>query len=243
MISTRLADTGAIIPAAGQGKRMRGQGNKLFLELAGTPVLILTLKIFTQCDRIRKIVIPAAAQDITVIESLLDQYGTNKAIDVVEGGRERQDSVFQALKALGTDVERVVVHDGARPLLTLPELNRFLKEADPYESAVMAVPLKDTIKKVDPNGFVVETPPRDSYRAVQTPQVFNRDLLEKVHMSAAEQGFYTTDDASLLEAMQYNVKVISGSYENIKVTTPEDLLFAEAILRNRDKMEWNSQKC
>lgn len=230
---THSDNIGAIIPAAGQGQRMGGQGNKLLLELAGTPILLYTLKTFEACPSIREIVIPAAVNDISVIQKIVGDNNLRKVTSIIPGGQERQDSVARALQALNTEVQRVVVHDGARPLLRLEDLNRFLEEAAGLDAAVMAVPLKDTIKKVDGQGWVRETPLREYLRAVQTPQLFNRLLLEKVHKLALTQGFYATDDASLLEWQGYPVKVLAGSYENIKVTTPEDLLLAEAILRRR----------
>ncbi len=227
------ANIGAIIPAAGQGKRMGGQGNKLLLELAGTPILVCTIKVFDACPYISEIIIPAAVQDVPIIQSMLHKVKLSKKIVVTEGGLERQDSVYKGIKALSPEIDRVVVHDGARPLLTVEELNCFLEETQDFDAAIMAVLLKDTVKKVDHQNWVLETPPRELLRAVQTPQVFTQSLLEKIHNQATQEGFYTTDDASLLEWHGYQVKVFPGSYENIKVTTPEDLLMAETILRRR----------
>lgn len=227
------ANIGAIIPAAGQGRRMGGQGNKLLLELAGTPILVCTLKVFDACPYIREIVIPAAVEDIPTIQAILHKIKLGKKVAVTEGGLERQDSVYQAIKALSPEIDKVVVHDGARPLLTVEELNCFLVETQHLDAAIMAVPLKDTVKKVDDQDWVLETPSRAQLRSIQTPQVFQRDLLEKTHKHAAREGFYTTDDAALLEWQGYKVKVLRGSYENIKVTTPEDLLMAETIVRRR----------
>ncbi|KUO64439.1 MAG: 2-C-methyl-D-erythritol 2,4-cyclodiphosphate synthase [Gracilibacter sp. BRH_c7a] len=230
---THSANIGAIIPAAGQGKRMGGQGNKLLLELAGTPILVCTLKIFDACPYIREIIIPAAFQDIPTIKSILDKIKLRKKTIVTEGGSERQDSVYKAIQALSPEVDKIVVHDGARPLLTVAELNCFLEEAQDFTAGIMAVPLKDTIKKIDHQDWVLETPEREYLRAVQTPQIFERDLLEKTHTYALQEGFYATDDAALLEAHGHHVKVFKGSYENIKITTPEDLILAEIILGKR----------
>ncbi|MGI6451098.1 MAG: 2-C-methyl-D-erythritol 4-phosphate cytidylyltransferase [Desulfitobacteriia bacterium] len=236
MRSTLSARIGAVIPAAGQGKRMGGQGNKLLLELAGAPILLYTLRTFQACPLIEKIVIPTAARDIPVIEKLVADQGLNKVSAVITGGQERQESVARALQALDPALRRVVVHDGARPLLTVEELNSFLEKTADLRAAVPAVPVKDTIKIINDRGWVVETPLRSSLRAIQTPQVFNRDLLEKVHKLAKEEGYQGTDDASLMEWQGYKVKTTEGSYENIKITTPEDLLLAEAILcRRREK--------
>lgn len=237
MKSTHLANIGAIIPAAGQGKRMGGQGNKLLLELAGIPIILITLRIFEACPSIKEIVIPTAINNIQVIQKLVRDNNLRKVKSILKGGQERQDSVARALQVLAPEVQKVVVHDGARPLLALKDLNTFLKEADNLEAAVMGVALKDTIKKVNGQGWVEETPLRDGFRTIQTPQLFNRQLLEKVHKLASVQSYYTTDDASLMEWQGYPVKVLKGSYENIKVTTPEDLLLAAAILRKREGEE------
>jgi 2-C-methyl-D-erythritol 4-phosphate cytidylyltransferase len=233
------AKIGAIIPAAGRGQRMGSQGNKLFLELAGTPILLFTLKTFEACPYIQEIVIPAATGDIPNIRKLVRDNDLRKVSAIVEGGQERQESVAKAISALSPSIQRVVVHDGARPLLKLEDLNKFISEAESFEAAIMAVPLKDTIKKIDKQGWVVETPLREYLRSVQTPQLFSRRLLEKVHKVAWAEGYFGTDDASLVEWQGYAVKVLKGSYENIKVTTPEDLLLAEAILRKREDVKGN----
>lgn len=227
------ANIAAIVPAAGRGKRMGGQGNKLLLELAGTPILVFTLKTLELCPLIKEIIIPAARVDILTIKKLMEEYNLKKVTAVVEGGAERQESVYRALQSLSPEVDSVIVHDGARPLLTLDDLNRFLEKTADSEAAVMAVPLKDTVKKVDTQGQVMETPPREQLRAIQTPQIFNRNLLEKVHKLAFEQQYLATDDASLFEWQGLPVRVVEGSYENIKVTTPEDMLWAESILHRR----------
>ena len=154
MKSTHWANYGAIIPAAGQGKRMGGQGNKLLLEIAGTPILVYTLRVFADCPYITEIVIPAAVQDIPAIQTIIQKSNLSKRAKVIEGGHQRQDSVYKAIKALSHETHRVVVHDGARPLLTLEDLNRFLEEAQDFEAAITAMPLIDTVKKVDHEEWV-----------------------------------------------------------------------------------------
>ncbi|NLO97617.1 MAG: 2-C-methyl-D-erythritol 4-phosphate cytidylyltransferase [Peptococcaceae bacterium] len=228
-----MANIGAIVPAAGQGKRMGGQGNKLLLKLAGTPVLLYVLTTLEQCPYISDIIIAAAEQDIPEIAELASQNNVGKVKAIVRGGKERQESVFRALQAVNPRIDRIVIHDGARPLLTVQELNAFLEQAAIYEAAIMAVRPKDTIKVTDGESWVEKTLVRDDLCAVQTPQVFDRALLEKVHKLANECGYYATDDSSLVEWQGHRVKVLSGSYENIKVTTPEDMLLAELILRRR----------
>ncbi|RNC62761.1 MAG: 2-C-methyl-D-erythritol 4-phosphate cytidylyltransferase [Candidatus Dichloromethanomonas elyunquensis] len=233
MKSTCLAEISAIIPSAGQGKRMGGQGNKLFLKLAGTPILLLTLDIFQHCSYIKEIIIPASGQDIPLIRRMVEENGLSKVSAIIEGGKERQDSVCKALQALGPEAAKIVIHDGARPLLTLSDLEYFIENTRSLDAAIMAVPVKDTIKRIDGEGWVAETPVRESLRLIQTPQLFDRILLEKVHILASRQGYYTTDDAALMEWQGYRVKIIEGYYDNIKVTTPEDILLAEAILQRR----------
>ncbi|NLP43578.1 MAG: 2-C-methyl-D-erythritol 4-phosphate cytidylyltransferase [Peptococcaceae bacterium] len=232
-----MAKIAAIIPAAGQGRRMGDQGNKLLLELAGIPILVYTLSIFEACPLVSEIVIPTAPQDIPAIQKIVKAHGFKKVNSIVEGGSERQESVARALTALSPFIAKVVVHDGARPLLTLAELEAFLREAEACQAAIMAVPLKDTVKRVDERGWVVETPPRENLRAVQTPQFFDRPLLEKVHKLAEAEGYSATDDAALMEWQGYPVKIIPGSYENLKITTPEDLLLAEIILQKRKERD------
>lgn len=227
-----LDKTGAIVPAAGQGKRMGSKGNKLFLELAGTPVLAFTLSILEKTEQIAEIVIAAAREEIEDVRILTEQFQISKAF-IVEGGRERQESVYNAVRSLNKDIKRVVVHDGARPLITSAELNQFLDASEEYQAAVTAVNLKDTVKIVNQEGWVINTPERKNLRIVQTPQVFERNLLEKVHKLALLQGFVGTDDASLFEWQGYPVKVMNGSLENIKITTPEDLILAETIMLRR----------
>jgi len=234
MKSTCLAKKiGAIIPAAGQGQRMGGQGNKLLLELAGTPILLFALQTFQRCSYIHEIVIPAASNEIEIVKKMVKENDLHKVSAIIPGGKQRQDSVYNGLRALGSEVEKVVVHDGARPLLTLKELGRFIEDTMDVEAAIMTVGLKDTVKRIDDQGWVVETPPRERLCLVQTPQIFDRTLLEQAHQSASLQSYETTDDAALMEWQGYRVKVMDGSYENIKVTTPEDLLLAQAILQTR----------
>ncbi|MGI5901600.1 MAG: 2-C-methyl-D-erythritol 4-phosphate cytidylyltransferase [Desulfitobacteriia bacterium] len=223
----------AIIPAAGMGKRMGARGNKLLLELAGYPVLLFPLQIFNKCLYIKEIIIPAARSDIPTIENLVQEYKIDKVKAIVPGGKERQDSVFKALEFVNPQTKKVVIHDGARPLLTLEVLNKFLEQAFEYQAAIMAVACKDTIKKVSTDGWVKQSLDREELQAVQTPQVFDRLVLEKVHKVAREQKFYSTDDASLFEWQGLPVKVLKGCYENFKITTPEDLILAEAILKRR----------
>ncbi|WP_414647848.1 2-C-methyl-D-erythritol 4-phosphate cytidylyltransferase [Desulfitobacterium sp.] len=224
---------GVVIPAAGQGKRMGAAGNKLFLALAGRPILAHTLALFEDSPQVEEIVVVGSEGDLPSIRALIQEYRFKKVSQVTLGGKERQESVYAGVRALNPAIQRVAVHDGARPLLTLEELNRFFTESEDYRAAIMGIHLKDTIKRVDENGQVLATPPRESLRAVQTPQIFDRKLLETAHRLCIAEGFLGTDDASLVEWLGEPVYVLDGTLENIKITTPEDLWLAESILAKR----------
>jgi 2-C-methyl-D-erythritol 4-phosphate cytidylyltransferase len=212
-----LGKVAAIIPAAGQGKRMGGTVNKQLLKLRDKPVLAHTLEIFQQCPLIGEIVIVASQDELATIENeIVIPFNINKTSHIVLGGKERQDSVRNGLAVLDAETEWVVVHDGARPLLLPEELLRIIGKA--YET-----------------GKVIATPARESLWCVQTPQIFKKDLLKLAHLSAHEAGLIVTDDASLVEALGHQVTAIMGSYENIKITTPEDLNFALTILQRRER--------
>lgn len=207
--------------------------HKQFLPLAGIPVLAHTLKVFQEAEGIKEIVVVGAGEDIAQIWELVRRFRFSKVSGIPVGGRQRQESVLAGLKALSETIRTVVVHDGARPLLTLTELNRFLGKAAGSVAAIMAVRVKDTIKRVDGAGWVLETLPRSELCSVQTPQVFERQLLREAHLKARAAGFAATDDGALLEWLGQPVRVLPGSFENIKITTPEDLFLAERILERR----------
>ncbi len=229
----RLAKLGIVIPAAGQGKRMGAGYNKQFLTLMGEPILAHTVRLFEQSSYVSEIVIVGAKADIPVIDELVHHHKFDKVKAICRGGVQRQDSVRAGVQALSSAIQRVVVHDGARPLLTLEDFHRFLDETEKFKAAIMVIPVKDTIKQVQETGKVISTLKRERLRAVQTPQIFDRAIIAEAHYQAVSAGYYGTDDASLLEWMGYPVHVIEGSQENIKVTTPEDLWLAERILAQR----------
>ncbi|MDR3599610.1 MAG: 2-C-methyl-D-erythritol 4-phosphate cytidylyltransferase [Desulfosporosinus sp.] len=230
-----MAKIGIVIPAAGQGKRMGAGYNKQFLVLMGQPLLAHTVKLFEASSYVSEIVIVGADGDVVLIEELVRHYRFNKVVAICKGGAQRQDSVHAGVQALSPIIQRVVVHDGARPLLTLQVFHQFLGETQAFSAAIMGIELKDTVKRVDTSGKVIDTLPRERLRAVQTPQIFDRGILEEAHHQAASAGYYGTDDASLLEWMGYSVQMVEGCQENIKVTTPEDLWLAERILAMRDE--------
>ncbi|MFS0638052.1 2-C-methyl-D-erythritol 4-phosphate cytidylyltransferase [Mesobacillus foraminis] len=220
-----------VIPAAGQGKRMGAGRNKLFLSLDGIPVLIHTLKVFEEDGECSGIILAIHPDDEQAFKQLLMQYGIQKVTSFVYGGKERQDSVYGGVKALAAD-GIVLVHDGARPFIKQQTIHELVKAAEKDGAAIAAVPVKDTIKKAE-DLQVTETIERSSLWAVQTPQAFRISVLRKAHEEAAKSDFVGTDDASLVERLPHKVVIIEGDYDNIKLTTPEDVYFAEAILRKR----------
>jgi 2-C-methyl-D-erythritol 4-phosphate cytidylyltransferase len=222
-----------LLPAAGRGLRMDTELNKQYLPLAGKPVLAHSIAacMAAQCFTDIIVIVTPGEENIFRRDVLLPWFSGHN-ITVVTGGKERQDSVYNGLQAVPVGTELVCVHDGARPLVKSELFNACLAEAKIYGGAIAAVPVKDTIKIVS-GSQVVETPTRETLWAVQTPQAFLFNRLIEVHRQAQKDGFYTTDDAALLEHYGYPVRVVQGDYENIKVTTPEDLVLAEAFLRRR----------
>jgi 2-C-methyl-D-erythritol 4-phosphate cytidylyltransferase len=220
-----------IIPAAGQGKRMGAGRNKLFLEIKGIPVLIYTLQVFEEDEQCIGIVLVINPEEEQELQSLLKQYQIKKVIDLVPGGKERQYSVYHGVRAIeGNGI--VLVHDGARPFIDHQQISQLVSAAETVGASVLAVPLKDTVKKVE-DGKVSETIDRSSLWAIQTPQAFRLSLLRKAHEKAEAEDFLGTDDASLVERIGYDVIIVEGNYDNIKLTTQEDLYFAEAIIQKR----------
>lgn len=221
-----------IIPAAGQGKRMGAGKNKLLLTLEGVPVLIHTLKVFEADAECSGIILPIHPDDEAEFKLLLKDYGIHKVSSLIIGGKERQDSVYNGLKALGSFNGVVLVHDAARPFIKAETIHALVEAASKEGGAIVAVPVKDTIKKAV-NSQVIETVERSSLWAVQTPQAFRVSILLEAHNKAASEQFTGTDESSLVERLPHPVAIIEGDYDNIKLTTPEDLYFAEAILRKR----------
>lgn len=220
-----------IIPAAGQGKRMGIGRNKLFLMLEEIPVLIHTLRVFEQDVECSGIILSIHQNDQDSFVDLLKEYRIHKVTNLVEGGKERQDSVYNGLKEVQSE-GIVLVHDAARPFVKVETIHELVKAAESSGAAIAAVPVKDTIKRAE-NHLVSETIERSSLWAVQTPQAFRVSVLREAHEYAIKNQINGTDDASLVERLSHNVVIIEGDYDNIKLTTPEDVYFAEAILNKR----------
>lgn len=221
---------GAVIAAGGASSRMGGI-DKIFAPVAGRPLLWHSLTAFQACGAVDQVVVVLNEAGVVRGLSLVQEGGFSKVTAVCAGGLRRQDSVARGLARLER-CDWVVIHDGARPCVTADLVERGLQEARQTGAAIAAVPLKETVKVVDAEGRIEGTPPRESLWAAQTPQVFRFDYLEEGHRRIRED---VTDDASMIEALGHRVKVYMGRYDNIKVTTPEDIALAETILRMRNE--------
>lgn len=222
----------AIFPAAGASKRMGGGINKNLMELCGEPILIRTLKTFSTVERVNFLIVVVAAHETAQVEQLLSKAEGLKPWRVTIGGSERQYSIANGLKFLPDDAEIILVHDAARPFVSARTINDVIDAAEEFGGAIAAVPSKDTIKVIDAEGFVKHTPPRRELVSVQTPQGFKREILLRAYAQATADNFLGTDDSSLVERLGTRIKIVSGGYDNIKITTPEDLSIAESFLRS-----------
>ena len=222
----------AVVAAGGSSSRIGGE-NKLLLPLDGTPVLAWTLRALDEASLVDEIVIAAREADMLPVGDLCKLYGIRKPVKIVRGGDSRTASVLAAALECRADGHFIAVHDGARPLAEPALIDRVISLAFQTNAAAPAVPVKDTIK-VAADGKVVSTPQRDTLRAVQTPQVFDAQLLRAALQSAVDAGETATDDCAAVERLGKEVYLTDGSYENIKITTPEDVILAEAILRRRE---------
>lgn len=221
-----------VIPAAGQGKRMGAGKNKQWIELSGKPLIAHTLSVFEQDSWCREIILVANESEQHQFKELAATYHFQKVTRVVIGGAERQHSVYEGLKAVG-HTGLVLIHDGARPFVEIENIHELVMKTEETGAAVLAVPLKDTVKKAK-DGIVSETVDRASLWAVQTPQAFRLPVVLEAHKLASEADYLGTDDASLVEKMGYPVSIVEGDYLNIKLTTVHDLLIADAILAKRE---------
>ena len=227
----------AIVLAAGQGKRMHSKIQKQFMELDGMPVLCYSLRCFQESPLIRDVILVTGEEYVFWCkEEIVEKYGFTKVSAVVSGGKERYDSVYEGLRAC-KDTEYVLIHDGARPLVTDEIISRAAQAAVSDEACVVGMPVKDTIKIADAGGFAESTPDRSRLWQVQTPQAFSYPLVRGAYdrlMADETRQKGITDDAMVVEHLSgTKVRLVEGSYENLKVTTPEDLVLAEALLKKR----------
>ena len=227
--------TTAIVLAAGKGSRMKSDARKQYMMLRGKPVVCHSLAVFEKCGRIDEIVLVCGQGEEEMCHSqIVEKYHYNKVGKIVPGGKERYHSVYEGLKAAGPECRTVLIHDGARPLLDEAMILRLLEAVQESGACVAGMPVKDTIKLSGKDEYAAETLPRDRLWMIQTPQVFDYPLILSAHQKLMELDALSvqiTDDAMVLEHMTgRKVKLVEGSYRNIKITTPEDLLIAEALL-------------
>lgn len=222
-----------VIVAGGKGKRMKSSINKVYIKLLGREILARTIDVFEKCKYINEIIIVTGRDEIDYCKNILvNKYAYKKVKDVIVGGKERQNSVYNGLLSCSKDTNIVVIHDGARPFVTENMIKNSIECTEKFTACAVGVKVKDTIKIVDDDNNIVNTPDRSFLYAVQTPQTFKYDVILKAHKYALDNNIFVTDDTSLVESLGYMVKMIEGSYSNIKITTPEDLIFGEGLMKS-----------
>jgi 2-C-methyl-D-erythritol 4-phosphate cytidylyltransferase len=239
----------ALVPAAGIGKRFGPGTNKPFQNLSGKPIIVWLLEILDAVVEVAEIIPVLKMEDMEYGLKIFEKYGISKIKRIAPGGKERQDSVYNGLKLIEDKNCIVLIHDGVRPLIERNLVEKMITELlsppvpplqkggeggfNGFDGVTLGIPLKDTIKEAE-NGIIKKTLRRDSLWAIQTPQVFPYKSILIAYERAIKEGFYSTDDAALIERYGGKVKVIMGSYKNIKITTPEDLVIAEFLLSRKD---------
>lgn len=227
--------TSVIIAASGTGKRMKSAIAKQYIALKGRTVLSYTIEAFNSSEYIDEIIVVCGSNDIGYVsEEIVNKNGYDKVISVTAGGMERQDSIYNGLKRVSPDCDVVLIHDGVRPFIEGKYIKKLAEAAMEYGGCVMGVRVKDTIKVCDKNNYITGTPDRTTLWAAQTPQCFRYDIIMTAYEKAFEDGFYGTDDSMLAERTGVKIKMIEGSYDNIKLTTPEDLYMGEIILEKKN---------
>lgn len=224
----------AVVPAGGLGKRMGAGTPKQFLMLDGVPMMLHSLRVLDRAPSVTEVVLVVPKEEqARVLTEVVDRYGLKKVLKVVPGGATRQESVHHGLNEVGDDVEIVVVHDAVRPFVTVDLIERSIETARKHGGAIVAVPMKDTPKQAGPDGLIHKTLARAGLWLAQTPQTFRRALVVEAYRKAGVEHVHATDDAALAERLGHPVAIVEGSWENIKITTPEDMILAEAILAAR----------
>lgn len=216
---------------------MQSAVNKQFIEIENKPIIAHTLELFENCSEVDSI-LPVVPEDwlLYFAENIVDKFGFTKVVKIIAGGKNRQDSVFAGLRSLETDVTHVAIHDAVRPFVGQASLNEVLRTGKRTGAAILAVPAKDTLKQVK-NGVVEKTLDRSKVWLVQTPQVFERGLIFRAYTKAFEDEFSATDDSALVERMQTQVHIVPGAASNLKITTPEDLVFAKYLLTQKKNLK------
>lgn len=225
-----------LIPAAGSGKRMGSNRNKLLLRLLGKPLLTWTLLAAEASDKIRWIGIIGKSYDFPDFQEIIANLSMTKSVELIQGGETRQQSVYNGLQALSIEAQKILIHDGARCLATPKLFDRCAKELLTCQGLIAAIPVKDTIKVVNRHQLIQNTPNRSQLWAAQTPQGFDVSLLKECHEKGRSLGWEVTDDSALFEKCQLPVKIVEGEETNLKITTPIDLIIAEFILNKRCKL-------
>ncbi len=220
---------GAIIAAAGAGRRMKADRPKQFMALESIPILVLTLRKFDAAPMIDHIVIASPPESVDEVRKMVKEAGLTKPVTAIEGGERRQDSVAIAMGHLASGTDLVAVHDGVRPFVSLEEIDQVIEAASASGAAILAIPVTDTVKEVE-RDVVKSTLRRENLVLVQTPQVFQADILHDAFDSARRDGYYGTDEASLVERRGRSVSLVRGSERNIKITRPSDLSLARFLL-------------
>jgi len=224
----------AIVVAGGKGKRMERTYNKQYIDLMGIPILAHTLGHFENYSKIDEIVLVVGKGEVEFSrERIVEKFNFTKIKSIVEGGEERYHSVYNGIKAVSEASDMVVIHDGARPFVTDGILEESIQAAKIHGCSIVGMPVKDTIKVIDEEGFVKDTPKRENLWLVQTPQTFKKEVILQAHKKRAAENLSVTDDAMLVEALGIKVKMVRGNYENMKITTPEDLEIGEGIIKRR----------
>ncbi|MDK2587211.1 2-C-methyl-D-erythritol 4-phosphate cytidylyltransferase [Romboutsia sedimentorum] len=225
---------GVVIVAAGTGSRMKMEINKQFIKLNEKEIIAYTIEKFYKHKNIQDIVVVIKEEEAEFFkENILKKYKF-KNIKIAYGGNERQDSVYNGLKLLDNKCDTVLIHDGARPFVSGYTIDKSIEEVKKHKAVVVGVRVKDTIKVINDKNDIIDTPDRSKLWAVQTPQTFDYNILLKSYEDAFENGFYGTDDAMLVERIGYKVKMVEGSYNNIKITTQEDINIGTQILKIQD---------
>jgi 2-C-methyl-D-erythritol 4-phosphate cytidylyltransferase len=221
----------AIVPAAGAGTRLKSRTQKPYIDLGGKPILARTLMVLSRNKNITEILVSVGKNKLNKSRrEIIEKYNIKKTTLVI-GGRERSDSVYNALKTVSKDVDYILIHDGIRPFITDKFIEGLLKKASRFNAVVVAVPVKPTLKFVNKNGFIKSTPSRECFWEAQTPQIFRRGLIEKAYKIARKKKIIATDDSAFVERIGVKPKIVMGSYSNIKITTREDLELAKILLK------------
>ena len=222
----------AIVPSAGSGARLKSSIQKPYIKIGGKHILARTLIRLSKNKRIKEIILAVAKEKTAYAGKMIDRFGIQN-VKLVIGGKERSDSVYNALKAVSKDIDYVLIHDGIRPFINNELIERVLKEALRSKAAILAVPVKLTLKIAGKNGFIDATPDRRWFWEAQTPQVFKKVLIEKAYKFAREKNIKATDDSALVEKIGVKPRIVMGSYSNIKITTREDLELARILIKQR----------